>query len=172
MFRIVDDLFGMFLEVGHRRLDHVQVFFQGGADNVGHMQVPALAENGLYGSAGLYQGLQQRILFGQHLGTTGGAESGNLRMLQLDFLDFLEEFLIGGIAGVRPATFNVVKTETVQESCYLQLVRQGQTDFPILVTVAEGRIVQKNFHTTKDKKIGRWSAGRSPTVVSFQLRAL
>ena len=41
---------------------------------------------------------------------------------------------------------NVVKTETVQESCYLQLVRQGQTDFPILVTVAESRVVEKNFH--------------------------
>ena len=79
MFRIVNHLFGMFLEVGHRRLDHVQILFQRGADNVGHMQVPALAENRLDRGARLYKGLQQRVLFGvvcQH--EEGHAEEENM----------------------------------------------------------------------------------------------
>ena len=76
----------------------------------------------------------------------------NLQQILLHLFNFLEKFFVGRVARVWPATFDIVKTETVQESCYLQLVRQGQTDFPILVTVAEGRVVQKNFHVPKDKK--------------------
>ena len=63
MFRIVNDLFGIFLEVCHRRLNHVEVFRERRANNVRYVQIPALAKNRLDRSFGLDQSLQKRIVF-------------------------------------------------------------------------------------------------------------
>ena len=122
MFRIVNHLFGMFLEVCDRRLDHVEVFFESRADNVRHMQIPALAENRLDRSFGLDERLQKRVILGQNTRTARRAKCGNFCMLELNVLDELEKFLIGRIAGVRPTAFNIVKSKVVQNSSDLDFI--------------------------------------------------
>ena len=78
----------------------------------------------------------EKKLLGQHLRAARGTECGNLRVLQLDFLDFLEEFLVGRVARIGPAPFDVVKTEMVKNSRYLQLVGERKAYLTVLVTVA------------------------------------
>ena len=141
MFRIVNHLFGMVLEVVDGRLDHVEVFLERRADDVRDVQIPALSKNRLDRSARLHERLQQRVLLGQHLRAARGTECRNLRVLQLDFLDFLEEFLVGRVARIGPAPFDVVKTEMVKNSRNLQLVGERKAYLTVLVTVAEGRVV-------------------------------
>jgi hypothetical protein len=62
-------------------------------------------------------------------------------VLQLDFLDLLEEFLVGRVARIGPAPFDVVKTEMVKNSRNLQLVGERKAYLAVLVTVAEGGVV-------------------------------
>ena len=62
-------------------------------------------------------------------------------MFQFNFFNLLEEFLVGGIAGVRPASFDVVKTEMVKNSRNLQLVGKRKAYLTVLITVTESRIV-------------------------------
>ena len=141
MFRIINHFFGMFLEVRHRRLDHVEVLFESRADDIGHMQVPALSENRLNGSTGLHERLQQRVVLGQNLRATSRTEGGNLCVFQLDFLDFLEKFLVGRITRIGPPPFDIVKTEMVKNSRNLQLVGKRKAYLTVLVTVTEGSII-------------------------------
>ena len=131
MFRIVNHLFGMVLEVVDGRLDHVEILLERRADNVGDVQIPALSENRLDRGARLHERLQQRVLLGQHLRAARGTECGNL----------LEEFLVGRVARIGPAPFDVVKTEMVKNSRNLQLVGERKAYLAVLVTVAEGRVV-------------------------------
>ena len=43
-------------------------------------------------------------------------------LLQLNVLDELEKFLIRGVARVRPAAFNIVKSKVVQNSSNLDFI--------------------------------------------------
>ena len=122
MFRIVNDLFGIFLEVCHGRLDHVEVFRERRADHVRYMQIPALTKNRLDRSFRLDQSLQKRIVFRQDFRTTRTAKRGNLRVLELYILNKLEKFFVSRIARVRPTALDIVKSKMVQNSCNLHLV--------------------------------------------------
>ena len=62
-------------------------------------------------------------------------------MLQLDFLNLLEEFFVGRVTRIGPTTFDIVKTEMVKNSRNLQLVGKRKAYLTVLVTVAEGRVV-------------------------------
>ena len=64
MFRIVNHLLGMVLEVVDGGLDHVEVLFERRADDVRNVQIPALSKNRLDRSARLHERLQQRVLLG------------------------------------------------------------------------------------------------------------
>ena len=122
MFRIVNHLFGMFLEVCDRRLDHVEVFFESRADNVRDMQIPALTKNRLDRSFGLDERLQKRVVLGQNSRTTRRTKCGNLRVLELYIFNKLKKFFISRITRVRPTALDIIKSKMVQNSCNLHLI--------------------------------------------------
>ena len=122
MFGIVNDFFGMFLEECYRRFNHVEIFCERRANHVRHVQVPTLTKNRLDRSARLHERLQQRVVFRQNFRTASAAKRSNLCMLELNILDKLKKFLIGRIAGVRPTTFNIVKSKVVQNSSNLDFI--------------------------------------------------
>ena len=71
----------------------------------------------------------------------GAAEGGNLRILEREFADAIEEFKVFGIGGIRPPALDVLNTEFVEALRDHQLVIQRKCDAFGLCAVPQGGIV-------------------------------
>ena len=109
------------------------------------VQVPALAEDGDHRRAGFHQRRDVAVLFHRVLGEAGGAERGQLGVLQLQLAGAREELLVLGI-GAGPAAFDVVNTELIQLLGDDQFVVHGERDGFALRAVPERGVEGKDFH--------------------------
>ena len=110
------------------------------------MQVPALAEDGDDGRAGLDQRQDVGILVDRVLGEAGGAEGGELGVVELASPRArVEELLVLGV-GAGPAALDVVDAQLVQLLGDDQLVLDGEGDGLALGAVAQSGIEGEDAH--------------------------
>jgi hypothetical protein len=113
MFGVEDDLFAMILEPLDGFGNEHEVLFLRDTEGTLGVEVPSLAENGDDRSTRFEQRAHVGVLIDGVLGETGGAESGQPGMLELEVPRTGEEFFVPGI-GARPAAFDVVYAQLVQ----------------------------------------------------------
>ena len=109
------------------------------------MEVPALAEDGDDGRAGLDERVHVAVFFHRILGEARGAEGGEFGVLEIQLAGAREEVLVLGIAA-GPAAFNVINTELVQLLGDDELVVHGERDRLALRAVPERGVEGKDFH--------------------------
>ena len=108
---VVHHFFAVSPQVGYGLGNQLQVFLFGDAERAGGVQVPALAEDRDHGRTGGDQRLHVAIFFHGMTGEAGGAERGELRVLEVQFgWGAGEEVLVLGIRA-RPAAFDVVDAQ-------------------------------------------------------------
>ena len=74
MLRVINDLFAFVFEKPHGFFDHFEIFFQGGAENFSHMQIPGFAENRNDGRIRAQQRAHIGIVFHFNIPTSCAAE--------------------------------------------------------------------------------------------------
>ena len=97
VLRVVDDFLAVLPDVGHGFRDDRQVLFLGDAEGALGVQVPAFAEDGDDGGAGLHKLLDARVRLHRMAGETGGAESGKPGVLEFEIASPGKELAILGI---------------------------------------------------------------------------
>ena len=91
MLRVVDHLATVFHQMGDGVADHRLVFRDGGAQNLGDLELPAFSENGNDGRFGLQQQTDLRILFDRRVRSARGAKRGELRVAEFEIFGLAEE---------------------------------------------------------------------------------
>src|SRR5690606_14029534 len=137
---IVDHFQPLLFEVSDTLFDHTQVFIERGAQGVGHMEVPRLAENRGYPGPRTQQGFEVFVVFYRDVRPPRAAKSRNLGVDELDVLDPLEKLDVLGI-GTRPASLEIVDPKAVEAHGHVDLVLSGERDALSLGAVAQRRIV-------------------------------
>ncbi len=143
MLGIVDDLGGMRGAKGDRVADHPQVLVERDAENVMHMEVPALPHDRDRRRARADQGLHPLIVFGGDVAPPGHPERRDLRVLQIQVAHCAE---VGGILGVGKgiAPLDIVKSRLVEPGRDQQLVLKREIDSLALAAVAQRRVVDED----------------------------
>ena len=148
VLRVVDHLAAAVGQERHRFRDHVQVLGSGRAQDLGHVQQPALAEDGHDRRLGRRQLPQVDVLVGPVGAVPGGPEGGQPGGPPGHRAGRREELDVLGIAA-RPAALDVGHAVLVEHPRDAQLVRERQRDVLALGAVPEGRVVQD------DRRVGR-----------------
>ncbi len=113
MFGIVEKMLHVRTQKAQRLLDDQQIVGQLDAEGVADMDVPGLAEDGDGRGLRRHQGLQVRVLVGRVGEKPGGAEGGDLGVLERVLPDFLEVFRVLGV-GARPAALDKIDAQLVK----------------------------------------------------------
>ncbi len=113
MLGVVDHFAAVVFQILHGLADQLQVLLFIDAERAVHVQIPALAEDANRRRLGFEQRAHVGVLIHRVLGEARGAERRQPRVLQLDILGALEEFLVLGI-GVRPSALNIIDTQLIQ----------------------------------------------------------
>ena len=121
VFGVEHHLAAVGLEERYTVPDKLQILLQRDLQRVGHVKVPALAEDGHAFRSRFQYGLQVRVLRGSGTCPAGAPERGKAGVLQLKLGGGLEE---GGVLGIGPgpAPFDVVHPEMVELLQDVQLV--------------------------------------------------
>jgi hypothetical protein len=137
---IKDDGVDVPLEKADAVVDHLEVLRLRDAQVVTHVQIPSLADDGDHRRLGLQKHSEVFIVARLDASAPGGAESRDLRLLQVELLDGSEKRLVAWVRG-RPATFDVADAELVEAFCNAQLVLDGERDVFGLTAVPQSRVV-------------------------------
>ena len=140
MLGVEDHLAAVGHQVGDALADHRQVLVGAGAEDLGHLEERALADDGDRLGAGVQQGPQALVVRGLHALAAGHAEGADPDVLQRQFADALEVLRVLLIRG-RVAALDIVDAQAVQPLGDGQLVLQREADAFGLRAVAEGRVV-------------------------------
>ena len=139
MLGIVDHFLALCFKESQSLANHVQVFFKTGANDIRHMEIPALAENHNHRGIGQQQGLNVAVLFGNNIATARAAKSRQLGMLQDDIPGPCEELKILGIrTGI--TGLDVIDAVLVKQLKNFQLVLDRKGDTLGLRAIAQRRI--------------------------------
>ncbi len=137
---VVEHLAAGLPTVGHRVGDHAQVLIKGSAEDLAHVQVPRLADDGDDRRLGVEQRLEASVLGGLDALAAGHAEGGNASVPQRNLADFLEVLEVFRV-GQRIAALDEVHAEFIEAARDVQLVLQGEVDTLALAAVAQGGVV-------------------------------
>ena len=107
MLGVENHLVGALLHVGKRIGDDFQVGLLADPQIIAHVQVPGLADQSHHRRLRRKQRLEIDVLRRFDAVLPGGPEGRDLRMLQLEFFDLLEEIGVARV-GARVPAFNVV----------------------------------------------------------------
>src|SRR5260370_4932815 len=146
MLGVVDDFLAMLLEKAHSLGDQLEVLPFGDSQGTPGVQLPALAENGNHGRAGLDQSQNAGIGLYCISCRASRAERSQLRMTKLQIPCLDKKFLVLGV-GAGPAAFNVVNAEFIQHLRDKELVFQGDGNGLALAPIAKRGIKSKDLHT-------------------------
>ena len=144
MLCIKDDLFAVTLKIGKGLFNHPKILLQGGAENLGDMHIPALAEDGHSRGAGADKGPDVFILLDRDMTSTGRAEGNQTGITKIQHFNPFEKLHVFGIrAGI--TGFNIIHTQPVQRPHNIQFIlhREGNA-FP-LGAIPEGGIQYLDF---------------------------
>ena len=143
MLGVVHHFPSTLLEVADGVSDHAQVLVEGGAQDVGDLIVPALAEYGDGRCSRLQQ--RQHVAVTSHIGPhlARAAEGDDARMLKPECLDALEELQILRIRA-RVAGLDVIDAERIESLDNLDLVFHRVGDALRLGAVSQCGIVNGN----------------------------
>ena len=105
--------------------NHRLILLSRRTEDLGHLKLPAFAEDGNYRSAGINQKLDLRIILDSQIGSTSGPKRRDLSMIPSFLRSRLEKL---NILRVRPgpATFNIVHPEFIQPLSDSNLVQARQ----------------------------------------------
>jgi len=146
MLGVVDHLAARVLEVGQRVPDHGEIFLAAHAQDLVHMQIPALAEDGDHGTTRLQQTGQSGIVGCGPAGSARGTEASDPGLLPFDLPGPAEEFHVQLVGGIGPAAFDVPDPEPVQELRDRKLVFQGKGQASGLVSIAQSGVEKLHVH--------------------------
>ena len=113
----VEEMLGVVNHFGHMRsakgdrvADHPQVFVERDAQNIVHVQVPALPHDRDRGRARADQGLHPLIVLGGDVAAPGHPEGRDFRVLQIQVADRAEVGRVLGV-GKRIAALDIVESQ-------------------------------------------------------------
>ncbi len=160
VLEVVDHLAARGAAVPHRVADHREVLVGGGAQHVGHMQQPRLADQSDDGRAGVDQRSDVRVVLDPVRPVASEAERRDPRVAPRHATRRCEEV---GVLGVRarPAALNEGHAKVVEAAGNLELVghRHGQ---PLaLGAVAKGRVVEEHGPAIRIRRTGSGHLGTS-----------
>ena len=140
MLSVVDHAPALGLEVGQRLLDDAQVVLEGGAQHIGDMQRPGLANHSADRRTGVEQRLDVGVIFGAAIHPAGGTEGCHQGMFPPYVARPFEEL---GVLGVRarPTAFDKGYTQFVEFACNADLVGAGKRDAFALGAVTQSGVV-------------------------------
>ena len=127
-------------EERERVTDHREVLGQRGAERLGHVEVPRLADDRGHRRARLQERLHVGVRIGVAAGAAGHAEGRELRVLERDVLHPPEEPQIFWI-GARPTALDVVDAERVQTGGEPDFVLHRERHTLALGAVSQRRVV-------------------------------
>ena len=157
VFGVVDDRFAVVLQKADGVADHRQVFVRLGAQHLGDVQQPRLADDGDDRCFRVENLPHQLVLLDGDALAAGHAERGDFGVLPLAPAGLRKKFHVLGIrAG--PAAFDVMHPERVELLGDAELVRDREIDAFALRTVAQGRVIDFNlgFHKWPVKNGGQY----------------
>ena len=140
VFRIVKHLTIVGFEERDGILDQFQVLLQGNPECVGHVERPALSEQGDVTGMRVHQRPQRGIVFRRIGRAPRRAEGYNFRLFQRHSLDHLEKFDVLGV-GARPPALDIVRAQFVQLLRNANLVFHRERDILGLGAIPQRRIV-------------------------------
>ncbi len=117
-------------------LDQLEVLVEGRAQDVGHVQVPGLADDGGDGGADFHEIPHPGIVLGSGIGAAGHAEDDELGMRQRLLPHAGEELHVGLVSGRREPALDVVHAKGVQPVGDLDLIVGGEGNPFRLRTIA------------------------------------
>ncbi len=140
---VVDDLGDPAGAEGDGVGDHPAVFFERDAEDLGRLEVPALADHGDDRRPRADQGLHPGIVLGGDVAAAGHPEGGDLAVRQVEVARGAEERLVLGVGeGIAP--LDVVDAQLVEPLGDPEFVLEREVDpFP-LAPVAQGRVVDRD----------------------------
>ena len=144
MFRIIDDLFTLFLEVANGIFDHIKIFFGSCPEHIRNMEEPGFPKNGNHRSGRVEEEFNLCILFNGSICPTSGTEGCNAGMGKLEFFRFLEKRHVPRITA-RPSAFNVIDPKLIKFFSNAHLGGYGKGNPFRLGAVAQSSVVNKNF---------------------------
>ena len=150
---VVDGLAAALDEEADRLGDHVEVLGRRGAEDLGHVEQPALAEDRDDRRLGGDELAQVRVGLGPVRPVAGRAEGGQLRPLPADRLRGREELDVLGV-GAGPAALDVGHAVLVEHPGDAELVGERQDDVLALGAVAERRVVEDDGRGGRGSVVG------------------
>ncbi len=131
-------------QVRDRVPHHRHALLEVGAQGLGHMQVPCLADQTDDLGARVEQLAEHLRLLGVLARTTGHAERGQLRVLERLLRRKLEELRVAGVRA-RPPALDVGEADLVEPVQDPQAVLHRVREVGLLRAVAKRRVVQLDF---------------------------
>jgi hypothetical protein len=144
---VEEDRTALRLQVRDGVAHHAHVLLEGGAQRLGDVDVPRLAEDADRLAPGLQQGAQARVVLGGGVLGAGHPERRDLRGLELEVAGTLEELDIFGVRS-RESALDVVHAEQVEALGNAQLVLDGEREALALGPVSQCGVVEGDLHAS------------------------
>ena len=140
MLGVVEHFAALGETICRRIADHVQIFFERGAEHLAHLHVPGFADKRDDRGLPFDQRLQAGVIGRFAVLAASHAEGGDFGVLERQLADFLEVLKVLGI-GERIAAFDVIDAEVVQPARDQQLILEGEVNAFALAAVAKRCVV-------------------------------